>query len=48
MPAPAMMKHGDLPSPAFRGVRNFEIAVARSISRVVQLPSGEGGIVRRL
>ncbi len=45
MPAPAMMKNGDLPSSVSRACLISEIAVARSISRVVLLPSGEG--VRR-
>jgi hypothetical protein len=43
MPASAMMKNGDLPSwGSSQGCLISEIAVARSISRVVLLPSGEG------
>jgi hypothetical protein len=43
MPAPAMMKNGDLRSSvSSRACLISEIAVARSISCVVPLPSGEG------
>ncbi len=44
IPAPAMMKNGDLPSSvSSRACLISEIAVARSISCVVLLPSGKGG-----
>ena len=43
-PAPTTLKNGGLPSSvSSRACLSSEIAVARSISRVVQLPSGEAG-----